>query len=235
MMDASGRRTPPRTCRRCGTCCRKGGPAFHAEDRRLIDTGTIEARFLFTIRRGEPSFDNVRGRLTAAESDIIKIKGRRDSWCCAFFNEAQSGCNIYADRPLECRLLKCWEPSAMESAYRSDRLTRSDLLRPVAGLWDLVESHQARCDYGGILSAMKRLSSVGDQNARRHITEALLYDREIRPLAVEQAGVSPDLCDFLFGRPLRETLAGLGLEMRESRGQITLVYHSSQRKYLNDL
>lgn len=205
------------------------------EDRCLIDDGVIPARFLFTIRQGEPCRDNVRGELAPAETDIIKIRGRGDSWCCTFFDSENNACDIYADRPLECRLLKCWAPSAIESAYRDDRLVRAHLLKPVAGLWDLVASHQARCDYGVILPAMKRLASGADDAHRRIIAEALRYDREIRRLAVAQAGVSPDLLDFLFGRALSETLRGLGLEVRENQGRLTLGFNALNTKYLDVL
>ena len=235
MRASSDRRPPPDSCRRCGTCCQKGGPAFHGQDRRLIDTGAIEARFLFTIRRGEPSFDNIRGTLVPAETDIIKIRGRRNSWCCTFFNDRDNGCDIYADRPMECRLLKCWDPSAITSAYRANRLTRADLLREVTGLWELVDAHQVRCDYAAILPDMKKLPTPEESAARRRITEALLYDREIRRLAQEQAGVAPDLCDFLFGRPLSDTLSGLGLDVRETEGRITLVCNAHHRRYLDGL
>ena len=47
-------------CRRCGTCCEKGGPALHGEDRPLVDRGQVPARCLFTIRAGEPVRDDMR-------------------------------------------------------------------------------------------------------------------------------------------------------------------------------
>jgi Fe-S-cluster containining protein len=48
-------------CRRCGTCCEKGGPSLHREDRPLVDNGQIPVRHLFTIRRGELAQDNIKG------------------------------------------------------------------------------------------------------------------------------------------------------------------------------
>ncbi|MGD9193367.1 MAG: hypothetical protein PVH58_15695, partial [Desulfobacterales bacterium] len=61
-------------CMRCGTCCEKGGPSFHHDDRMLIEKGIILSKNLYTIRRGELAYDNVQGCLRAVESDIIKIK-----------------------------------------------------------------------------------------------------------------------------------------------------------------
>ena len=135
------------SCIRCGTCCQKGGPSFHLADRFLIDQGIIPARSLFTIREGELALDNVRGVLMPADSDIIKIKGRGESWTCCFYDEATRGCTTYQDRPLECKLLKCWDSTDMECMYTKDRLTRAHLISDVSGLWNLVADHQKRCDY----------------------------------------------------------------------------------------
>lgn len=56
-------------CRRCGTCCEKGGPALHTDDRMLIENGHIPARYLFTIREGEPVVDNVKENPIFAQTD----------------------------------------------------------------------------------------------------------------------------------------------------------------------
>ncbi|MBT8367361.1 MAG: YkgJ family cysteine cluster protein, partial [Deltaproteobacteria bacterium] len=95
--------SPTKGCTRCGTCCQKGGPSFHQEDRMLIDKGVIPARCLFTIRRGESAYDNVKGCLMPVDSDIIKIKGKEGTWTCIFFDAHNKGCSIYSHRPLECR------------------------------------------------------------------------------------------------------------------------------------
>ena len=52
-------REPISECVRCGTCCGKGGPAFHHEDKMLIEQGIILSKHLYTIRAGEPVYDNV--------------------------------------------------------------------------------------------------------------------------------------------------------------------------------
>ncbi|MBW2514834.1 MAG: YkgJ family cysteine cluster protein, partial [Deltaproteobacteria bacterium] len=90
-------------CIRCGTCCEKGGPSFHIQDRRLIEDGAIHTRYLYTIRKGELVHDNVRGQIKPAGSDIIKIKGKSPSWECVFLHKKDRSCAIYDHRPLECR------------------------------------------------------------------------------------------------------------------------------------
>lgn len=189
---------PEPACTRCGTCCREGGPALHREDRRLVDEGVIHTRHLFTIRRGETARDPVRGGLVRAEGDIIKIKGCDGSWSCRFLEGATPTCRIYADRPLECRLLDCRDPSRIAAAYDRDRLTRADLLNDVDGLWDLVRDHDGRCDCGRV----RVLLATSGAAANRELTEIVRFDAELRKLMISRGGLEPDMLDFLLGRPM---------------------------------
>lgn len=209
-------------CRRCGTCCEKGGPAFHREDRKLIEKGRIPSKYLYTIRKGELAFDNVQGCLAPAKSDIIKIKGQQGRWTCVFFDAIENACTIYNDRPLECRALKCWNPAELEQLYERNRLSREDLLTRVEGLRELVEDHQKRCDYNKIKMLIQDLDSPGVDKARKQLMEIIKFDAEIRKLVVEKAGVDPGMLDFVFGRPLTETLPGYGIKIRQV-GEKTII------------
>ena len=213
------------SCRRCGTCCEKGGPCFHKADRELVEKGRIPSRYLYTIRKGELAFDNVQGCLAPAKSDIIKIKGQQGRWTCFFFETKKKTCSIYNDRPLECRALKCWDPAELEQVYERDRLSREDLLSQVEGLWELIEDHQSRCDYNKIKMWIEDLDSPGGDRARKKLIEIIQYDAEIRKLVVEKAGLDPELLDFVFGRPLTKTLPGYGLKVRRE-GKKTIISRS---------
>jgi Fe-S-cluster containining protein len=188
------------TCRRCGTCCRKGGPALHLEDKPLLTSGQIPLGHLYTIRRGERVHDNVAGTLIPAPSDIIKIKGTGSAWTCRYFCPDQAGCAIYPHRPLECRLLKCWDTIDLMQNYNRRRLTRRNLLSQVEGLWDLVTNHQQRCDYNRLYPLLKA------PQPNRLLAESIRYDAVIRELVVAKARLDPDMLDVLFGRPLSLTL-----------------------------
>ncbi len=146
-------------CSRCGECCRKGGPALHVEDIRLVEKGWIALECLYTIRAGERAFDNVRERLENTTGDIIKIKGRPGSRTCIFLDEKNNDCTIHENRPVECRALKCWDTREIERIYSRNRLARKDLVSNIEGLWGLVEEHQAQCGYDRIMSLMKNLIS----------------------------------------------------------------------------
>ena len=202
-------------CIRCGTCCKKGGPCFHIEDRMLIEKGKIPATFLYTIRKGELARDNVRGCLKPVDSDVVKIKSKIDSWACILFDAVKKTCTLYDDRPLECRVLNCRDTRGLERIYADDRLTRADLVSKVKGLWDLINDHQARCDYKNIQPLIHNLAGSRRQNARRKLLEIIRYDAEIRKLVVARGGLDPEMLDFLFGRPLTNTLKNCGIRIHQ--------------------
>ena len=216
----------PATCRRCGECCRKGGPAFHRIDRPLIEKGLIPAACLYTIRPGEPVRNNVAGGLTYAETDIIKIKGSGDEWVCCFLAEDGRGCRIYADRPEECRQMQCWDTRAIEALYRRERLSRRDLLGNVEGLWELIAHHEERCAYRRLKALVPQLSasSADREKALGAIRDMVRYDESLRALLVEQGQAGADMLDFLLGRPLTRTLAGFHIRVDRTDDAIRLIY-----------
>jgi len=206
------KKTEDATCKRCGTCCKKGGPSFHMEDRRLIDKGLIPGSDVFTIRKGEPALENVQDRLIATNTDIIKIKGKSGSWECRYYNSRNRGCLIYENRPKECRALDCENTGPIEALYTAPHLTRRDLLFGVQGIWELIEDHQNRCDYQTILKLQERIKTHSDRTAKGRIWEMVAYDRQIRRTLIENS-VAPEMMDFLFGRPLTVTLPPLGIQV----------------------
>jgi Fe-S-cluster containining protein len=214
---------PGAGCKRCGTCCKKGGPAFHQQDRALIEKGMIHSKFLYTLRKGEYAYDNVQGRLLPVASDIIKIKGRQDTWACLFFDQKQNICRIYKNRPMECRALRCWDTRELESIYAENHLTRKDLMAEIEGLWGLIEDHQKRCDYEKIRGLANALERGKNAPARRELMEIIQYDTEIRKLVVAQGGLDAEILDFVFGRPLFKTIENFGWRIRKEGRKIYLV------------
>jgi Fe-S-cluster containining protein len=208
-----GKENPMSECRRCGTCCQKGGPSFHQEDKALIEKGVIHSKCLYTIRKGEMAYDNVRKCLEPVSSDVIKIKGKGDSWTCILFDEKQNECTIYEDRPVECRALKCWDTQALEDLYDRKRLQREDLIAEIEGLWSIIKDHQARCNYETIQKLVTAINSGRGGEARRKLAEIIQFDIEIRKLVVSRGGLDREMLDFLFGRPLKQTLKNFGLRM----------------------
>jgi Fe-S-cluster containining protein len=214
----------PDHCRRCGTCCLKGGPVLHREDLELVRKGAIPLRDLITICPGEPVHDNVKGRIRQTENDRIKIQPRKGSTTCRYYDSAQRACTIYPRRPIQCRVLKCWEPAPLEALYDQDHLTRKDLLGEIPGLWDLVKTHGRRCDaHDNARRAARYLArSKGWQKAEAELLESLRYDQSLRDLVHAQGRPDPALLPFLLGRPLLQRLAPLRLRLIHSKDRYRL-------------
>jgi Fe-S-cluster containining protein len=201
-------------CRRCGTCCRKGGPALHLSDRDLVVSGKLPLATLYTIRCHEPAFDNVMGRIAPASTDIIKIKPLGPGQSTCLFYRRSPECSVYEQRPLECRVLQCWDTREIEAVYSRDRLTREHLLASRTDYWDLILEHQTRCDYERLADfAIQFKQNPEAPNAASAILAMLRYDHSLRETVKDQTGLAPALFDFLFGRPLTATLGLFGLKL----------------------
>lgn len=204
-MTANNRHEKQNQCQRCGTCCRKGGPAFHLEDRSIIEEGIIALADLYTIREGEPAYDNVSGQVKPVAGDIIKIKSHPDSSVCRFYNRNDPVCTIYDDRPLECRVLKCWDIKEIAQIYDVDRLDRKTLLENMGGLMELVVMHQQECAYAKVDLLVKENDTSG-------LSYMLRYDRQIRELTIEKTSMDRQVLEFLFGEPLTKTIRRFGIK-----------------------
>ena len=203
----------------------KGGPSFHYTDKELIDNGSIQASNLYTIRKGELAHDNVKGGLIHVPSDIIKIKGKNNSWACFFYNINGNSCEIYNSRPAECRLLECRNTEAIKEIYSQERLTRKDLLSKVEGLWSLIDDHQKHCSYDKLKELVHELKERNNDEALKETIDIIKYDHNLRTVIVEKSGIDSLITDFLFGRPLIETIKMFDLKVQtiNENKDITLV------------
>lgn len=207
-----------RNCRRCGTCCLKGGPALHLEDQPLVDSGIIPLKHLMTFRQGEPTLDNVTDTIAPAVTDIIRICGTHENRSdCVFYDRAQKSCHIYDQRPVECEALKCWDTEKIKSIYSSRRLTRRHLISKVRGLWELVEDHQDHCDYAYIAELVEKLRRTHPvKGAMDELLEMIRYDQHLREVTLERANLDHGMLLFLFGRPLSFTISLFDMKMTKT-------------------
>lgn len=209
-------------CSRCGTCCKKGGPALHGQDRELVESGRIPLTDLYTIRAGELARDNVRGILQPLAAEIVKIKGRRVGYrTCRYYAAHDSACRIYAGRPLECRVMQCWDTGEIERIYRRGRLRRKDLLGRVEGLWELIADHDRRCSCEKLRRLAQRWKTGGSRADADRLLEMILYDAHLRQLVIDRGGLDPEMLDFLFGRRLAEIVGQFGIRLQHQGGRIT--------------
>jgi hypothetical protein len=176
----------------------------------LLQKGLIEKNALFTIRQGELIRDPVAGQLRPSPEEMIKIR-ERESGGCIFYDEAGKACTIYKHRPIQCVALKCWDPGEFMAVYRGPKLARRDVVEDGL-LLGLIASHEKRCHYETMKGHVSRIEREGEKAVQR-IIDLLKLDYNLRPFVSEKTGVALDEMDFLFGRPLIETMAMFGLKV----------------------
>lgn len=194
-------------CRRCGTCCTKGGPGLHLGDLPLYVSGLLPRASLLTLRSGELVCDNVAGRIEPLAEEMVKVRSVPGG-ACHFLREA-SQCAVYQDRPAECRALFCAAPEAVAAMYDRDRLTRADLIQTGGALFELIMHHEERCSQARAADLAAALES-GDDAAYAELFALVRFDEEFRAVLVERAGIDLSELPFYLGRPLAETLVGRG-------------------------
>ena len=216
------------SCRQCGTCCKKGGPALHAEDMGLLISGVLQLQDLCAFRTGEFVRDTSNGRIVPLPAEIVKIappfRARPDDWTCRFLT-GDNRCFIHGSKPAECEALFCEEPSALLAMQDHERLDRIKILKELktpAWLADSVEAHEERCAYGPLAELAGQMAD--DKESRQAFLHVVEYDRAFRDLIVEKGRVKPEMLDFLFGRPLMKTIIMFGIDARQNAdGSVTLV------------
>ncbi|MFO8111774.1 MAG: YkgJ family cysteine cluster protein [Desulfosalsimonadaceae bacterium] len=203
-------------CRRCGTCCRKGGPALHDADARLVAQKSIPPADLYTIRAGERVRDNINGGLIYTDAEIIKIRSVPASAACLFFRDSENACGIYDHRPSECRAMQCRDTTAIVGMHARNRLCRKDLFGDIGWLWEIIEAHESECGFEKINRLIEQRRG-GDFSASRQLSERIAYDRAIRDLSVEKAGLGKGMLDLVFGLPLERVLQDrYGVKIRKN-------------------
>lgn len=202
-------------CHRCGQCCRKGGPALHAQDLPLIQDGTIPLADIVTLRAGEWVFDQPAQQVLPLTAEMLKIKGRDGAWTCLYLSPESNLCAVYANRPVECEVLFCADTAPLQAMYGNDRLTRADLLPEGHPLLELMAEHDRRCDPAR-MEALAKAAREGDREAGEALKEMVVYDMEMRRLVPQRSGMPAELNDFLFGRPLRVLLGAMNVKVYDT-------------------
>ncbi|MCF8110255.1 MAG: YkgJ family cysteine cluster protein [Desulfobacteraceae bacterium] len=192
-------------CIRCGTCCEKGGPALHRDDLAKVLEKRISPENLYTIRKGEMVYDNVKGGLVRTPVEIVKIKSAKGSKSCIYYDSDNRACSIYEIRPLECRIMACWDFAPSEAAYAVDRLNRESVFGTVDWLMELIRTHEEKCGYDRIEELSGKRLKNGPGSAEE-IIETVRYDNEMRRVIQEKTGIKAEMMDLIFGRPLESTI-----------------------------
>lgn len=217
------KQTDAQSCKMCGTCCIKGGATLHSDDLALIRNGALDLTELVTLRAGEMAHDPVQGILAPLDEEIIKLRGRGNTWTCIFYEPEGSACTIYENRPMECRVLDCNNTDPLAEIYDRDRLSRSDVLPQGHPMLDLAAEHESKCPPHE-LTHLGKAARDEDIDAYRQLVEMVTYDRELRRLAMERAGLPEESLDFFLGRPMEALMATVGIRVRNGAQGLKLVF-----------
>jgi len=206
-------------CTRCGTCCRKGGPVLHREDKKILLADHAGYEHLITIRRGERAYNPLTGMLEQVPREIIKVAGKGKEWECHFYEEKDFSCRIYQNRFLECRLLKCWDTSEIMSIFGRDTIIRADIINPNDPVIEVIENHEKECPLQEVENLVASASFNKDRSGTlARLTELVRKDLAIRSYAISELDLNPDYELFIFGRTLVTLLRDLGLSVRTGDG-----------------
>jgi Fe-S-cluster containining protein len=208
-------------CIRCGECCLQSSPSLQISDISRVIEGPIKRSDLYTLRIGELVSDNIRGGLKRTATEIIKIRERKETGVCIFYDAPGKRCTIYEQRPVQCAAMKCWDKAEFMSVYAQPKADRRDLIHD-KNLLRLVEVHEERCGYIRLDRYVRDIEAVGEK-AVDSILNILKFDHDIRLLAPEKLGIDRDELDLIFGRPLADTISMFGLKVvREPDGSFFL-------------
>lgn len=209
-------------CRKCGNCCKKGGPALHTQDIELVKRGEIPVSSLITIRKGELGHNPVSGKIQPVTVELVKIVGTGRQWDCCYFDE-QSGCTVYDRRPYACRVLKCWDTDEILDLVEKDTLSRFDILDKDDPLAPVILEHERICPCEDLQIVYAGIDLLSEQQ-KHDLEKRVRSDLRFRSRVIEdfQLKVTEEL--FYFGRPFFQLLRQLGVGVSESHTGIQLTW-----------
>lgn len=196
---------------------------MHLEDLVLIDGKRLSIGNLITIRQGEPVFSPLTGAFEPSPMELIKLAGQNNSWACCFFKSSDKSCGIYQHRPLECRLLKCWDPGELIGKIYRNAIKRTDIIvkANLANKW-LIE-HKEKCSYAELSQLAVRIQKNNDLTALAAGTEMINQDINLRGQAIRALKLNLAEELFYFGRPMFKSLSYFGLRIMENKNILEIV------------
>ena len=204
-------------CIKCGECCLKGSPTLEIEDLRLFESGKLGPKDVYTLRKGELVFDNVKEKSFVNDKERIKIRETDKEKHCIFYQKWNKECSIYDDRPLQCRLQECWNPERESSEEQWEPLNRKNLFESIDEVWKVIQKHEENCSHENFSREISRLGATKGQTVDK-IIELLSFDSHVREFLGERIGIGNDVLDLFLGRPLTDFLEYFGLTVDQNDG-----------------
>lgn len=207
-------------CKKCGDCCRQGGPALHKRDLDLVRDGKIPISTLITIKKGELTHNPLTGVVQPAGVELVKITGKGQQWECCCYDE-QRGCTIYENRPQACVLLKCWDTKDVLNIVEKETLSRFDILGSDDPLIPAIREHERIYPCPDFLYIRDNVGQLPDQQ-KKELEKQVRDDLSFRTRVISDFNLKLSEELFYFGRPLFQLLQTLGAIISESQSGVTL-------------
>lgn len=195
------------SCDRCGTCCRKGGPALHESDTHFL--ATVRVVDLVCLRRDEPAYDPRVERIQQLGQELIKIRGKHGGWECLYYDEEHNACGVYDNRPQECQALSCKDTTRVRMVMETPALTRAAYVDVHSGLWTCLAEHEQAFP---VASALELAGGCGAnvQHVAPELDLLLRHELAFRAAVANHVqAMDEDLWPYL-GRPLWRVLLPMG-------------------------
>jgi Fe-S-cluster containining protein len=196
-------------CVRCGECCEKGSPTLLTPDLPLFQQEVLTWNDVYTLRAGE-QVTSREGEPTTLTEERLKVREVPGSKQCWFYLAATQTCRIYENRPEQCRRQNCWDEPPRPPAA-AQLLGRRELLAAVPEVWELIRTHQERCDYHQVARALQALAA-GQEDGTEPLFDALHFDHYLRQMLLDDWDLTVAATELLLGRPLPELLKAHGLK-----------------------
>jgi len=180
---------------------------------------------LITIRKGELAYSPISEKLEPVKKEIVKIAGKGKTWECLFYDKNNSSCSIYAQRPLECRLLECWDTKKLVSVIGKNIIGRADIIDSKNPILKLIKTHEKECPVQKTEELISKLSKAKDKSKIvERLTALVRRDLELRQQTVSEFDLHLETELFFFGRPLFKLLNAREISVLEKGGRIHLSF-----------
>lgn len=197
---------PATSCQRCGTCCRKGGPALHTDDLDLL--AHIPMSDLVCLRKGEPVFDPRADSLLPLRGELLKIRGKGAGWECVYFEPGDNSCSVYGQRPLECRSLSCSDTCEIFEVMGRPPLTREDVVPKESALWACIVEHEQSFSADRALRLARQREAA--HSVPGELDDMLRRELAFRTVLAQRVQTADEALWAYFGRPLWMVLLPMG-------------------------